>query len=115
MSHPASPPDPEPVGRPFPDPEHSIAPRKPRTVGGAVYLALLGATALGLTLVVLDEPRWGLNVIGGATIAGGLARLGLRGPNAGMLGVRRTFIDVTTLLVLGAAIIVMAGVLRTTP
>jgi hypothetical protein len=115
MSHPASPPEPEPVGRPFPDPEHSIAPRKPRTVGGVVYLTVLGATAVGLTLVVLDQPRWGLNLIGAATMGGGLARLGLRGPNAGMLGIRRTFIDVTTLLVLGGAIIVMASVLRTTP
>jgi hypothetical protein len=113
MSHPD--PDQEPVSRPFPDPEHSIAPRKPRTVGGAVYLAVLAGTAVGLTLVVFDQPRWGLRAIGAAILGGGLARLALPDESSGMLGIRRKLVDVSTLLLLGGALLVMAGVLRETP
>ena len=38
----------EEEGRPAPDPEHSLAPRKPRTLGGVVYLAVLAATVVGV-------------------------------------------------------------------
>jgi hypothetical protein len=97
--------------RPFPDPEHSIAPRKPRTVGGAVYLTVLVATLLGVGLVVLDRWRLGLTVVGGAMLCGAVARLVIRQDDAGMLGLRRKVVDVLTLASLGGALVVLAGVI----
>jgi hypothetical protein len=101
--------------RPFPDPEHSIAPRKPRTVGGAAYLAVLVVTVLGITMVVLDRWRPGLTVIGAALLGGAVARLLIRPDDAGMLGLRRKLVDVLTLASLGGALVVLAGVIPDRP
>jgi hypothetical protein len=97
--------------RPFPDPEHSLAPRKPRTLGGAVFLAVLGVVAAGLGMVVLDRWREGLVVVGGALVCGAVARLLIPNSNAGMLGIRRKLVDVLTLTVLGSALLVLAAVI----
>ena len=105
-------PDPEEPTRPFPDPEHSIAPRKPRTLGGAVYLAVLAATFLGLGMILLAYWRTGLTLIGGAMLCGAVARLVLRDDNAGMLGLRRKAVDVTTMAALGGALIALAAIIR---
>jgi hypothetical protein len=102
-------------GRPFPDPEHSITPRRPRTVGGGVYLAVLAGTAGGLALIVLGPWRTGLTVIGGSMILGALGRLVIRDSSAGMLGVRRKFVDVATMAVLGAALCTLAVVIPDQP
>ena len=101
--------------RPFPDPEHSIAPRKPRTVGGVVYLAVLAATCAGLLLVAIGPWRLGLGVIGGALLVGALLRLVIPGDSAGMLGMRPKVVDVLVLLVLGAGLVVLAGVIPDQP
>ena len=127
MSHPApaprEPDEPDhafPVGplpegeedsRPYPQPEHSLAPRKPRTVGGVVYLAMLVATVVGVVVVALGEWQAGLTTIGAAVLVGGVARLVIPNANAGMLGIRRKLIDVLTLVVLGAALVVLAGII----
>jgi multisubunit Na+/H+ antiporter MnhB subunit len=107
--------DAEPAGRPFPDPEHSLTPRKPRTLGGAVYLLVLIVTGAGLALVLLDEWRSGLSVVGGAMVAGGVGRLVISDQNAGMLGLRRKLVDVATLVLLGAALLVLAAVIPDRP
>jgi hypothetical protein len=105
----------DPVGdephRPFPDPEHSIAPRKPRTVGGAVFLLLLFGTAVGLALVVIGPWRQGLTVIGGVLLVGAFARLVIPNHDAGMLGVRRKLVDVASLSAVGVALVVLAAVI----
>ena len=101
--------------RPFPDPEHSIAPRKPRTVGGAVYLAVLAATGVGLTMVGLGPWRAGLIVIGGALLGGALARLLIPDESAGMLGMRPKIVDVVALTGLGTALVVLALALANRP
>jgi hypothetical protein len=101
--------------RPFPDPEHSIAPRKPRTVGGAAFLLVLLGTAVGLALIVFGPWRQGLAVIGGVLIAGAFARLVIPNHDAGMLGVRRKLFDVATLTALGAALVVLAVVIPPPP
>lgn len=111
---PRLPPDEEPH-RPFPDPEHSIVPRKPRTVGGVVFLGVLAVTLVGLLLVVVGPWRSGLMVMGGSAVLGGLARLVLREESAGMLGVRRKLVDVTTLVGLGSALCLLAAALRGGP
>lgn len=101
--------------RPFPDPEHSIAPRKPRTIGGAVYLAVLAATGAGLGLVAFGPWRLGLGVIGIALLFGALGRLVIPRGNAGMLGMRPKLVDVLALVVLGAGLIVLASVIPERP
>lgn len=106
---------PERESRPFPDPERSITPRKPRTVGGGVYLAVLGATGSGLGLVVLDRWRVGLAVVGGALIVGALGRLVIRKDSAGMLGIRAKPVDVLTLAALGVGLVVLSLVIPDQP
>ena len=101
--------------RPYPDPEHSLAPRKPRTVGGVVFLAVLAATGAGLTLVAIDRWRLGLTVIGGALLCGALARLVIPKSNAGMLGMRPRLIDVLILTGLGAGLVVLSAVIPDQP
>jgi hypothetical protein len=104
-------PDGEEDSRPYPQPEHSLAPRKPRTVGGVVYLGVLVATIVGVVVVALGEWRAGLTTIGVAVLVGGVARLLLPDASAGMLGIRRKLIDVLTLLALGGALVVLAAVI----
>ena len=101
--------------RPFPDPEHSLAPRKPRTVGGAVYLAVLAATGGGLALVALDRWRLGLGVIGVALLCGALGRLVIPSSSAGMLGMRPKLVDVLALVLLGTGLVVLASVIPERP
>jgi hypothetical protein len=112
-------PSPEEVGgdasRPFPDPEHSLTPRKPRTVGGAVYLCVLAGTIGGLALVVLGPWRSGLWVIGGSMVLGAVGRLVLPDGSSGMLGVRRKTVDVATMALLGAALCTLAVVIPDQP
>ncbi len=104
-------PEGEEDSRPYPQPEHSLAPRKPRTFGGVVYLGVLVATLVGVVMVALDEWRAGLTTIGLSVLVGGLARLVLPNDNAGMLRIRRKLIDVLTLVVLGGALVVLAAVI----
>jgi len=108
-------PAPDEVSRPFPDPEHSIAPRKPRTVGGGVYLGVLAGTGVGLALVGFGSWRTGLAVIGGSVLLGALGRLVIPDRSSGMLGVRRNAVDVATMALLGAALCTLAVVVPNHP
>ena len=101
--------------RPFPDPEHSIAPRKPRTVGGAVYLTVLAATGVGLAIVAFGPWRVGITTIGAALVVGALLRLVIPSSKAGMLGMRPKAVDVLVLVVLGSALAVLAAVIPDQP
>ena len=98
--------------QPEPEPEHSLAPRKPRTLGGVVYLAVLGATLLGVAVVVAGRVQVGLSTAGAGLVAGALARLVLPREQAGMLGVRRKLIDVVTMALLGGGLLVVAALIR---
>lgn len=96
-------------------PEHSLAPRKPRTVGGVIYLGVLATTAVGLVVVTAGQWRPGLSLVGGALLAAGTARLVLPDSQAGMLGIRRKLVDVGTLLVLGGGLVLLASVIPGSP
>jgi hypothetical protein len=115
-------PDPDPAPRteedpePQPEPEdallpHSIAPRTPRTIGGAVFLLVLAGTVAGVLVVALSDWQGGLTLSGGSLVAGAVARLVLPNRQAGMLGVRRKLVDVTTLLVLGGGLVALAALI----
>ena len=98
--------------RPRPQLDHSIAPRKPRTIGGAVYLAVLATTALGVALVIAGRVQTGLSTAGAALVAGAAARMVLPSSQVGMLGVRRKLIDVSTMALLGTGLLVVAALIR---
>jgi hypothetical protein len=101
--------------RPFPDPEHRLTPRKPRTVGGFVYLVVLGTAGVGLALIAFGPFRTGLAVMGAGLVVGAIGRLVIPADRAGMLGIRRKLVDVTTLLLLGGGLFVLAVVIPDRP
>jgi hypothetical protein len=82
--------------------------RYPSTVGGTLYLLVLAASGLGLGIVASGDWRVGVRWIGGALVCAALARLLLPAREAGMLAVRRRWIDVTLLVVVGAALLFLA-------
>ena len=92
--------------------EHSIVPRKPRTLGGVAYLAVLASTLLGVAVVVAGRVQVGLSTAGAGLLAGALVRLLLPKEQAGMLGVRRKLIDVSTMGLLGGGLLVVAVLIR---
>jgi len=110
-------PDP-PVERVEDVPARSAEPagrRYPSTIGGALYLLVLAASALGLVVVAHGDWRLGVRWVGGSLVLAALARLVLPATEAGMLAVRRRFVDVTILVVLGVSLWVLAGSIPNQP
>ena len=95
------------------EPEHAEAEdegrRYPSTIGGMFYLLVLAVVGVALALVVLDEWRSGIRVMGGALIFAALVRLVLRSRDAGMLAVRHKLLDAAILVLLGGVLIFLAG------
>ncbi len=102
--------DPQPGQRP-----HSLHPRRPRTLGGAVYLAVVAVSLAALLLVLLGPWRAGMTLLGGAFVSAALARWVIPDANAGMLHLRRKAIDVPTLMLIGTALITLAVVIPARP
>jgi hypothetical protein len=94
--------------RPEPDGDEEER-RYPSTIGGAFYLLVLAAVAVGMGIVVLGEWRTGVRTMGGALILAAAVRLVLRARDAGMLAVRHKVFDALVLLVLGGLLIFLAG------
>lgn len=83
--------------------------RYPSTIGGAFYLLLLGVVAVAMVVVVLDEWRTGIRLMGGSLLLAAVVRLLLRSRDAGMLAVRHKLLDALVLVVLGGSLIFLAG------
>ncbi len=83
--------------------------RYPSTIGGAFYLLVLGVVAVAMVIVVLDEWRTGIRLMGGALVLAAAVRLVLRARDAGMLAVRHKVLDALVLVLLGGALIFLAG------
>jgi hypothetical protein len=83
--------------------------RFPSTVGGACYLLMLLFTLAGVLVTGLVDWRLGIRIVGGSLL--GLAALRLVTPahQAGMLAVRARGTDVVLLVIMGVALIVLAG------
>ena len=94
---------------------HPLQPRKPRTLGGAVYLAVLGVCAFAMLVVVLGQWRLGLTLLGGAFVAAALARAVIPEASSGMLHLRRKAIDVPVLLFIGGSLLALAVVIQEQP
>ncbi len=111
---------PDPIGPDEIDPEtgrrpHSLQPRRPRTLGGAVYLAVVTVSVVALLIVGFGPWRLGLTLFGGGFVAAALARLVIPEQASGMLHLRRKAIDVPTLLLIGVALIVLATLIPEQP
>jgi hypothetical protein len=85
---------------------------RPQTLGGAVYLAVLAATVVGVGVAAAGRPRVGVAWVGVALLAAALARMLLPDAAAGMLGLRHKAIDVAWMGTLGVALVVVALSLR---
>lgn len=84
--------------------------RRPQTLGGVVYLGVLGAAIIGLVIVLAGAWRTGLSWIGAGLLVAAFARLVFSERGAGMLRVRRKWSDVLMLTVAGVGLIVLAVV-----
>jgi multisubunit Na+/H+ antiporter MnhB subunit len=89
--------------------------RRPQTVGGVVYLAVVSATVAGLALSLLGAWRTGVVWVGGGLLLGACSRAVLPERQSGMLRVRRKPVDVMMLLGVGVALIVLALVIPEQP
>ncbi len=111
-------PEPDPASGPPPDdpptqvvsadgvvdiPPESAEPgrRYPSTVGGAFYLLVLAASAVGLVIIASGDWRVGVKWVGGSLVFAALVRLLLPARDAGMLAVRTRWIDVLLLTAVG--------------
>src|SRR6266508_1741861 len=77
--------------------------RHPSTIGGLLYLVVLGAAAFGVAIALTGRWRASIVWIGSSLLAGAFFRLVLPESQAGMLHVRRRLVDVALLVVLGGA------------
>jgi hypothetical protein len=78
--------------------------RYPSTIGGMVYLLVLGVSSVGLGIVSQGDWRLGVKWISGALVTAAVVRLVIPAPQAGMLAVRRRAVDVVILAALGVAL-----------
>lgn len=83
--------------------------RYPSTLGGACYLAMLLVTVTGLVLTMTVDWRLGVRVIAGSLWGLALFRTVMPDHEAGMLAVRSRPADVALLVVVGAALVFLAG------
>jgi hypothetical protein len=97
------------VSTPVPDDDNG--PRwMPRTVGGTVYMVVVGMALVGLAITLGGRWRTGVSWMGAGLLLGAAGRAVLSERGAGMLRVRRRWSDVVTLAAAGIALIVLAVV-----
>lgn len=89
--------------------------KRPQTLGGVVYLAVVAASLVGLGIVFVGQWRTGLAWIGAGLLLAAVTRLVLSERRAGMLRVRRKWSDVLMLTVAGVALIVLTIVIPNQP
>ncbi|MDP3967592.1 MAG: DUF3017 domain-containing protein [Nocardioides sp.] len=82
---------------------------RPETVGGVVYLGVLGAVGAGLAMVAVGSWRTGVVWMGAGLLVAATGRLVLGDYASGMLRVRRRrWVDGLLLTVAGVAMILLA-------
>ena len=82
--------------------------KRPQTVGGVVYLAVLAASLVGLGIVAAGAWRTGVSWIGAGLLLAAGTRLVLSERGAAPAASRRRWSDVLMLTVAGVALIVLA-------
>jgi hypothetical protein len=89
--------------------------RYPSTIGGACYLVVLAASAVGLGITARGDWRLGVRWIAASLVVAAVLRLVLPAREAGMLAVRRRSLDVTLLAVVGVALFVLSVAIPNQP
>jgi hypothetical protein len=89
--------------------------RYPSTIGGAFYLLVLAAGALGIAIVWGGDWRLGIRCLAGALCFAALLRLALPARDAGMLAVRNRWFDSALLSGAGAALFFLAATIPNQP
>ncbi len=89
--------------------------KKPRHIGGVVYLIVLVLAIVGVVVAALGSWRTGISWLALSLLAGAGGRLALPTEVAGMLEVRRKSLDVTILTVLGAALLILVATIPDQP
>lgn len=87
--------------------------KKPSTPGGVVYFFVLAISISGIMLVGLGTWRTGVALIGVSFGVAFLARLVLSDERAGMLRVRRRFVDLITMAFCCSGLLTLALVIPT--
>ena len=82
--------------------------RYPSTIGGAFYLVVLAVTGIGVGIVTTGSWRVGVRWIAAALIFAALVRAVLPARDAGMLAVRRRWLDCLMLAGVGATLLFLA-------
>lgn len=83
--------------------------RRPSTIGGFCYLAVLLLAAAGLIVVATGEWRTGVDLLAASLLGSAVARAVLSDAEAGMLEVRSKPLDVTLLVAVGGLLIWLAS------
>ena len=89
--------------------------KKPSTVGGVIYLCVLGAAVAGVGIAATGPWRTGVSWLAFALLAAAAARLALPDHDAGMLRVRGKILDAGILIAMGVAILVLAATIPDQP
>lgn len=100
------------VPGPVPPPEQ---PRRPSTLGGAVYLVVVAVCLAGLLVVAFGPWRRGITLIGSALLLAALFRVALTERSSGMLRVRGRWFDTAALAGVGTLLVVLASVIPNQP
>ena len=87
--------------------------KKPSTTGGIIYLAVVAATLVGIGIAVAGEWQLGTFVMGAAFGVAALSRAVLPDDRAGMLRIRRRFVDITTMAVCSGGMFVLGALIST--
>ena len=82
--------------------------KKPSTTGGIVYLVVMSTLLVGVLIAAAGPWRTGVAVMGGALGLAFVARAVLPDERAGMLRIRRRFVDLTTMVVCCVGLFVLA-------
>lgn len=81
---------------------------RPQTIGGALYLMVLGACVVALAVGVLGDWRVGVRIFAGVLCVAAGMRLSLPDDQAGMLAVRHRLVDVALLAAVGVVLFLLA-------
>lgn len=89
--------------------------KRPSTTGGAVYLSVVAAVLIGVAVAATGAWRLGVTIVGVSFAVAFVARSVLPDDRAGMLRIRRKSVDLTTMALCSAGMLVLAVVIPNRP
>lgn len=89
--------------------------KTPSTTGGIIYLAVLAGVVVGLAIVAVGAWRAGIVTMGASFGLALVARAVLPDERAGMLRIRRRFVDLTAMAICCGGMLILAAVIPHSP